>query len=353
VSTGDIITIALIVLGPATILWALYLMRTRRRRKPAAILGIPLAMRPAAQDETLEGPRLERIQWGGVLSLVLLLIGMVAYWLPEPQRHEAFAARFEEHSLERGELVYQAPPPLEPDISAVEFKKEEKALSLGQGCANCHGPEGTGGIGTPFFKNPVSGDVVAYQAPPLNTVFQRWDEEVVRFTIERGRPGTDMPTWGVEYGGSMTKLMVDDVMAYLQSIQVPLEEVSEDCKKPEKAQYMQCGREIFEARCAVCHGPEGQGKEDTRKSYEDPITIDADLDDPNEDNYPMWYQGAALWKGDVRHLSKDLHFLTIYNGRRFAFMPPFGEAPVQGIPVPPNPLTDQQIEAVMTYERSL
>ncbi|HYI43983.1 MAG TPA: c-type cytochrome [Actinomycetota bacterium] len=352
-SRGDVITITLVVLGPMALLWGIYLMRTKRTRKPAAILGIPMAMRPAAQDEVLEGRRLERIQWGGVLSLILLLIGMVAYWLPEPQRHEAFAHRFDEEALHRGLLVYQAPPPLEEDISAIEFKEEEKALSLGQGCVNCHGPEGAGGFGTPLFKNPVNGEVVGYSAPPLNNVFQRWDEEIVRFTIERGRPGTDMPTWGVEYGGSMTKLMVDDVMAYLQSIQVPVEETSKDCKNPKKSDYMQCGQEIFEARCAVCHGPKGQGKEDPRRNYDDPNIPEDLLEDPREDDYPTWYQGAALWKGDVRHLSEDLHFLTIYNGRRFAFMPPFGEAPVQGIPVPPNPLTDKQIRAVMEYERSL
>jgi hypothetical protein len=55
----------------------------------------------------------------------------------------------------------------------------------------------------------------------------------------------------------------------------------------------------------------------------------------------------------VRHLDKGLHFITISNGRRFAFMPSFSEAPSQGIPVAPYPLTDQQIEAVMKYERSL
>jgi hypothetical protein len=59
----------------------------------------------------------------------------------------------------------------------------------------------------------------------------------------------------------------------------------------------------------------------------------------------------------VRHLAKeqgrDSHFFTIVNGRRFAFMPPFGEAPAQGIPLPPNPLTDDQIRAVMEYERTL
>jgi hypothetical protein len=366
-SSSEIITIALVVLVPAILLWGVFLLRTRRRRKPAAMLGIPHALRPAAPDEVLENQRLFRIQLGGFLALVVTAITMVMYWLPEAQRQEAFAGRFEEEAVHRGELVYQIPPPLEEDISAERFKELEKELALGQGCANCHGgiskdqetqeiiPENSaaGGIGFPYFKDPRSGKTIAYTAPPLNTVFSRWDEEVVRFTIERGRPGTDMPTWGVEFGGSMTALMVDDVMEFLKSIQVPLDEISDDCKKPNKQNQMQCGQEIFEARCAVCHGPKGQGKEDLVARYDDPNTPEELLDNPNEDNYPVWYQGMALWKGDVGHLSKNLHFLTVYNGRRFAFMPPFGEAPAQGIPIPPNPLTDEQIEAVISYERTL
>jgi mono/diheme cytochrome c family protein len=180
-------------------------------------------------------------------------------------------------------------------------------------------------------------------APPLNNVFTRWDEEIVRFTIERGRPGTPMPTWGVEFGGSMTPMMVDDVVAYLYSIQEPLEELSEECVEPTPENQVDCGQEIFEARCAVCHGELGNGREG-------PGT------DPSTGGTP-WYPGMALWKGDVRHLTpfigRDSHFNTIVNGRRFAFMPAFGEAPAQGIPIPPNPLTDAQIRAVMAYERTL
>ena len=132
----------------------------------------------------------------------------------------------------------------------------------------------------------------------------------------------------------------DDVIAWLKSLpgnQQPPPELSEQCKKPGKADYETCGEEIFQARCAVCHGPEAQGKEDTAPKGE----------------RPLWYQGLALWKGDVRHLDRLLHVTTVTNGRRFAFMPGFGEAPPQGVAVPPYPLTEEQIQAVVAYERSL
>jgi mono/diheme cytochrome c family protein len=214
------------------------------------------------------------------------------------------------------------------------------------GCANCHGAaqgatdgkldpitEATAGGGNFKFTPPGSSKKVLYTAPPLNTVFTRWDEEVVRFTIERGRPGTDMPAWGVEYGGPMTQQMIDDVMAWLKTLpgnQSAPEGVSDACEKPSPGQLQSCGKEIFAARCAVCHGPEGQGKESS-----------------------PWYQGMALWKGDVRHLNGQQHYTTILNGRRFAYMPAFGESPSQGIPAPPYPLTGKQIKAVMAYERTL
>lgn len=337
--TGQVLTIAVAVLAPTAILWLLFWSRQNRGRKPAATLGIPPALRPGASDETLEGPRLTRVIAGGVISTILLAGFIIVYWLPERQRQEAFAHRFEEGSVERGELVYNQPPDLQEDATAQEFKEEEKALALGQGCINCHGPEGAGGIANPAYRDPGSGYPVAWVAPPLDNVFTRWDEEIIRFTIERGRPGTPMPTWGVDFGGSMTDMMIDDVIAYLKEIQKPLPELSAGCQEPTKDTALTCGEEIFEVRCAVCHGPNGEGREG-RGTREQP-----------------WNPGMALWKGDVRHLpatrGRDSHYFTIVNGRRFAFMPPFGEAPAQGIPLPPNPLTDAQIRAVMKFERTL
>jgi mono/diheme cytochrome c family protein len=189
-------------------------------------------------------------------------------------------------------------------------------------------------------------------------VFSRWDEEVVRFTIERGRPGTPMPPWGVDFGGPMTQQMIDDVIAWLHSIQVDPPAISDDCGDINSRNEQACGEVIFEARCAVCHGPEGQGKEDTAKVVINPgdlrcVPPSGSPDAPECPKGPKWWQGLALWQGDVNHLDEDQHLTTITNGRRFAFMPQFGEAPAQGIPAPPVPLTEAQIRAVMAYERSL
>src|SRR3712207_2143691 len=159
---GQVLLIAAVVLVPAAILWMVYIARQNRARKPAAILGIPHAMRPAQPDEVLEGPRLSRILAGGLVTTLAAALFIPLYWLPERQRQEAFQHRFDEHSVERGELVYNAPPPLEEDISGIKFKELEKELALGQGCINCHGPEGAGGLANPSVKDPATGFTPAW-----------------------------------------------------------------------------------------------------------------------------------------------------------------------------------------------
>jgi mono/diheme cytochrome c family protein len=368
--------IVLVVILPALVLWGIFIVRAGgigRRGRPT--LGIPRALRPGLTDDVLEGRRLERVMWGTLVVILVSTVMIPVYWFPESSRQGAFVERFDEEALHRGELVYQSVIPLPEGISAVEFKEEEEAQALAMGCANCHGPEGTGGFVPGGYTDPLSGKIVNYAAPPLNNVFQRWDEEVVKFTIERGRPGTPMPTWGVQYGGPMTPQMVTDVLAYLKSLpgnQEAPEAISSSCEDPSDSQLMSCGQEIFEARCVVCHGPEGQGKEEPGLTPDeiseltggelqpDEVTLsalsDSDADPAWQDildQIGTWYQGMGLWEGDVAHLTEEQHFTTIYNGRRFAFMPSFGETPPQGIPAPLYPLTDSQIRAVMTYERGL
>ncbi len=355
---NEFLVIAIVVIIPAAMLWGIFLARSGRGGKPRFSLGIPRAMRPGTPDEVLESRRLERMQIGALVGVLASAAFIPLYWLPEGERHDAFQERFDEESIERGELIFAVAPPLPEESDPQEFKEAEHAIALGMGCANCHSNSDVPQFVPGGYTDPRTGEIVRYQAPPLGTVFQRWDEEVVRFTIERGRPGTPMPTWGVQYGGPMTQQMVDDVVAYLMSLpgnQEPPPEVSEACQEPTSG-FKDCGEEIFEARCAVCHGPLGQGKEEGGVLPED--FPDPDEPDPNDPELPegftgTWYPGLALWEGDARHMSRGVHYTTIVNGRRFAFMPPFGETPSQGIPAAPYPLNDAQIEAVIKYERNL
>jgi hypothetical protein len=63
-------------------------------------------------------------------------------------------------------------------------------------------------------------DQVEWNVPALNTVLLRYSEEEVNFIITYGRGSTPMPAWGVEGGGAMTTQMVDNIIEYLESIQL-------------------------------------------------------------------------------------------------------------------------------------
>ena len=109
-------------------------------------------------------------------------------------------------------------------------------------CANCHGVHGEGGS-TPYTlapeldicqlkKNQNNPNVpqclpqqVEWTAPPLNTVLYRFTPSELANIITYGRPGTPMPPWGVASGkGVLGTQGIEDLVNYLQSIQITLEE---------------------------------------------------------------------------------------------------------------------------------
>jgi hypothetical protein len=61
------------------------------------------------------------------------------------------------------------------------------------------------------------------QAPNLREIYSRHPDENVATvawdTIQKGRPPTPMPTWGVRYGGPMNDQQITDLVNYLLSIQ--------------------------------------------------------------------------------------------------------------------------------------
>jgi mono/diheme cytochrome c family protein len=168
---------------------------------------------PFHDDETLEGRHLERVlRWALAFSTIVAIV-LPLYWLLEPSRQSAEAKGFEDRSIERGAVLFA-------NSSMPAF---DNTTSLQ--CANCHGTD-AGGSTTSFVltkdslggtEGPVS---VTWQAPALNTVLQRYTEAEVKQIITYGRPGTPMPPWGVAGGGPKNDQSIDDLVAYLQSIQL-------------------------------------------------------------------------------------------------------------------------------------
>jgi mono/diheme cytochrome c family protein len=138
-------------------------------------------------------------------------------------------------------------------------------------CTQCHGIDGQGIIG-PALRN--------------NKFIQTGAAQDIFDTIAQGRPGTEMPAWLQANGGPLTTDQINNVAAYLHSLQnvepmptstpMPLEptETPEppDAPTPEPAQPSGGGnpgpaaaltgdavngRALFGVECASCHGPEG------------------------------------------------------------------------------------------------
>lgn len=167
-----------------------------RRAGPSA----PPSRRPGPTDEALEGPLLERYQVAGVALTVFLALLLPFLYLREPVRQRAAAKKELTESVRLGRATF------------VEF------------CARCHGPDAEGGTVkryvTPGVKGAKPADV---QAPNLHEVWSRHpDEDVATVawdTIQKGRPPTPMPTWGVRYGGPMNDQQITDLVNYILSIQ--------------------------------------------------------------------------------------------------------------------------------------
>ena len=87
-------------------------------RSPAARTGpelgseIELAAnrKPYYDDEVLEGKRLERFQFIGLLFLIVSVIGLPLYWILEPTRQEGALAYSDERAIEWGQASCSCPP---------------------------------------------------------------------------------------------------------------------------------------------------------------------------------------------------------------------------------------------------
>jgi cytochrome c553 len=160
--------------------------------------------KPYLDDEELETTKLNRTLASGVVLLGIVSVGLPLYWLAEPGRQEGAEAdmlrKFEERGLEQYEE--------------------------GSQCANCHGPEGSGGQ-APYVLLDANGQFVAnleWRAPALNTVLLRFSRDEVFDIITYGRPGTPMVGWGAEGGGPRTTQEIENLIDYLATVQLSSDE---------------------------------------------------------------------------------------------------------------------------------
>ena len=163
--------------------------------------------KPYYDDETLEGPRLERMQLMAVILLGVLTLGLPLYWIFEPSR-QAGAQKQKVTQFENwGRGLYAT------------------TAEGGFNCAGCHGATGGGGSAPWTITDPKTGEVkvVTWLAPALNTVLYRYSPEEVTYILTYGRTYSPMSAWGTAGGGPMNFQQLETLVALLRSMQVPRE----------------------------------------------------------------------------------------------------------------------------------
>ncbi len=209
VSTVKSIGAVIAILTIVGFVWYVAVNVRAGRAEVASEIELAPNRKPYYDDEALEGPRLTKALQAGMLLLAVSAIGLPLYWLAEPSRQEGAVAEFDRVFVNRGSKL---------------FATTEEG---GYNCAGCHGPEGVGGVAPPFTLTDADDQFVAsvtWRAPAVNTVLLRYSEEEVEQILIYGRPGTPMPAWGTAGGGPLTTQQIDELVAYLGSIQLTPDE---------------------------------------------------------------------------------------------------------------------------------
>ena len=224
--------------------WIGYVVVQLRRSPapPGAEIELAPNRKPYFDDDALEGPRLSRYLGWALVLLVISAVGLPLYWLREPGRQAGAELGFDNRAVNRGHSLFL--PTNSPEHGA-HF-----------GCETCHGVDGVGGA-TSYTLTDYLGRTrqVTWQAPALNSVRSRYPRpasptghDELRSVIVYGRPNTPMPAWGIEGGGPLNDQQVDDLVAYIESIQLSPEELEE-----QSARFATDGAALFDAFCARCH----------------------------------------------------------------------------------------------------
>jgi len=193
----------------------------------------PDNLTPFFDDDVLEGAHLERALGVSLVALVIVLIGMIGYFMWEPFRADAQDDFFVDKSIERGAVLF------------ANESSEDYNSNFSLACADCHGVDGGGGSAPnvqiasvdprctpPPGEDPPSPEEyvatgqeyclpkqVSWAAPNLQLAGLRYTRAQINEIITYGRPGTPMQAWGVASGkGSLNEQSVNDLVSYIESI---------------------------------------------------------------------------------------------------------------------------------------
>jgi mono/diheme cytochrome c family protein len=353
-------SIAIVILVVLTGAWLVYLLwNVRKGARPEIGSEIELApnRKEYLDDEQLEGRRLEKFQLIGLGMLAISAVGLPLYWLHEPARQAGAVDDFDETFATWGSRDFAT------------------TADGGFNCAGCHGGmKAQGGVAAYTITDPRTGEVraVNWTAPALNTVLYRFSVDEVTYILTYGRPFSPMSAWGIAGGGPMNDQQISDIIAYLTSIQIPMEGCDSsagpicegghlptgDAANPavntqaaiqaaaeaavQSGQYKTLGEALFNLdlnggaySCARCH-TKGWSYGDPQQSGGGAMGPNLTNGDtvrqfPNQDDHVTFIETGSE---DGKKYGQQ--------GQGSGRMPAFGQM-----------LTTEQIQAIVEYERSL
>jgi len=207
-----------IVIAGGVVIYALInVLRAGKREIGSEIEGAA-NRKPYLADDQLEGPKLDRTLTIALLTLVFIAIALPLYWILEPGRQANASDDFNRKFVDRGAEMF-APTGTNP-------------AGLNLNCAGCHGGmKATGGT-APYNLTLPDGTikVVNWRAPALNTVLLRFSREEVMYILTYGRPFSPMPAWGLNGGGPLNDQQLQNLIDYLESIQLTPEQSQQQAR---------------------------------------------------------------------------------------------------------------------------
>jgi mono/diheme cytochrome c family protein len=135
----------------------------------------PPPFEPADLERSLD----RYLAWG-LIFMVILIVGFIAYRAREPQLRKNAAAAQQTSYRQIGTELFAT------------------------NCSGCHGQRGTGGSG-----------------PVLNSqqFLKSTSDDQIRGLMAGGVPGTEMPAWSLSLGGTLTDEQILQITTYLRSLE--------------------------------------------------------------------------------------------------------------------------------------
>jgi mono/diheme cytochrome c family protein len=323
-------------------------------------------------DDVFEGPRLDRFLSWALVSMSVVALGLPVYWLGEPGRQTGAIRGFDKRSVHRGEESFGA-------------------AHNGFNCAQCHGSNGQGGVAVWNVNDyDASGNLVmdaatgkaalrpvSWIAPRINDIGLRYKKQQIANVLIYGR-GTNkpMPAWGLKGGGPANDQQIFDLVNYLRYESLA---ENETARKVYNDTWESNGHKADDAYEKAFQAAAAEAQEESTKALEEAKKLDSNKGKSDGEilfnshcarchtNGYSWgepktsgggWYGPSLNKQSLTNQFPDPKDQAAFIKNGVDDQKAYGTGGVNhwsggGMPYFANILTDEQIDKIVAYERSL